>query len=29
VEEHPSAINVAHLQVQTLAQTQSAGVKSD
>jgi len=29
VEEHPSAINVAHLQVQTFAQTQSAGVKSD
>jgi hypothetical protein len=29
VQEHPSGINVAHLQVQTFTQTQSAGVKSD
>jgi len=29
VQEHPSGIDVGHLQVQPFAQTQSAGVKSD
>jgi hypothetical protein len=29
VQEHPLAIDVGHLQVQTFTQTQAAGVKSD
>ena len=29
MQEHPSGINVGHLQVQTFTQTQSTGVKSD